>query len=236
MRELATQILEAGGGQRPLVVAITGPVAVGKTWLSTEVAADLLELVGGGIQTVSTDGFLFPNSVLHEKRLDLRKGYPESYDWPAFTRFLLAVRAGEPEAFAPRYSHDYYDIMRRERLIVRRPHILLLEGLHLLREEIRALVDVGVYVDADLAAVEEWYVARLVGLCAASANDPKSFYSHWAGMDPAAIDAFARQAWTKINLPNVVDYIAPTKVLADIVVELGADHSVVAITARGRSG
>ena len=50
---------------------------------------------------VSTDGFLYPNRVLATRGLTDRKGFPQTFDHDAFSRFLRAVKAGAPEVRRP---------------------------------------------------------------------------------------------------------------------------------------
>ncbi|HEX2590580.1 MAG TPA: hypothetical protein VHL34_03760, partial [Rhizomicrobium sp.] len=61
------------------VIAIAGGVAAGKSTFAGELA-DAMASWATHVEKVSTDGFLFPNAVLAERQLSMRKGFPESYD------------------------------------------------------------------------------------------------------------------------------------------------------------
>jgi type I pantothenate kinase len=61
-----------------------------------------------------------------------RKGFPESYDLRRLVGFLADLKSGKAEAKAPVYSHLTYDIVRGRYVTVRRPDILILEGLGVL--------------------------------------------------------------------------------------------------------
>ena len=100
-----------------------------------------------------------------------RKGFPESYDRRALTRFVADIKAGKDEVTAPVYSHLIYDIVPGERLTVRRPDILIVEGLNVLqpalpgkdgrtRVGLADYFDFSVYVDARAEDIERWYLDR----------------------------------------------------------------------------
>src|SRR5690606_27023268 len=118
----------------PYVIGIAGSVAVGKS----TVARVLRELLARWPETprvelVTTDGFLYPNAELERRGLMDRQGFPESYDRRALLRFLPAIRAGGPAVRAPLYSHLIYDIVPGRHTVVRRPDVLIVEGLNVLQ-------------------------------------------------------------------------------------------------------
>lgn len=53
------------------------------------------------MELVTTDGFLLPMKELHARGLMSRKGFPESYDRRALTRFVADIKAGKDEVTAP---------------------------------------------------------------------------------------------------------------------------------------
>ena len=59
-----------------------------------------------------------------------RKGFPESYDVRRLLRFVADVKSGRAEVDAPVYSHLRYDIVPDERIVVRQPDIMIVEGLN----------------------------------------------------------------------------------------------------------
>ena len=215
------------------VVAVAGPVAVGKSTLA-EAVADALRSRGTTAEVVSTDGFLLPTAELAARRLATRKGFPESYDVDALREFLAAVRDTHRRADAvsvPVYSHETYDIVPGEHRLIPPTDALVLEGLNALYATV-GLVDFGVYVDAPLPIIERWYVERFVHLCATAT--PGSFYTQFAGMDRDALEGAAQSVYRSINLPNLLDHIRPSRFLADVVVEKRADHGLGGITEVGQ--
>jgi type I pantothenate kinase len=206
--------------QVPNVIAITGSVAVGKSAIARLLAEALTATVDGvRVEIVSSDGFLYPNRVLDERGLTMRKGFPESYDRDALIAFLDAVKAGERDIRVPVYSHDDYDVLE-ERQALTNADVVIVEGLHLL--QLSKAIDAGIYVDADEPDIEQWYVDRFLEL----RNTGHSFYRQFARMSDDDIIAFARNVWASINAVNLHEFILPTRELADVVVEKARDHSV----------
>ena len=215
------------------VIGVTGSVAVGKSVFSNALKARLAVAPGAPrIELAATDGFLRPNADLEAQGLAAEKGFPVSYDADALRAALAAVRVG-PARF-PGYSHVTYDVAPDLARTLDRPDILIIEGLNL-RLNAPAqprLIDALIYLDADEADLEAWFVARFLGLWAAAEHDPGSFYVRFRSMSPEQAEGFARMIWTGINLRNLREHIVHARAEADIVVRKGADHAVVAVEAR----
>jgi type I pantothenate kinase len=202
----------------PLLVGIGGGVAVGK---STAAAAVRELLEPRTVEVVATDGFLLPTAVLESRGILHRKGFPESYDVPAVDAFLVAVRRGDPDVRVPIYSHVTYDVVD-DRAVRARPDVLVLEGVNAL--QFAARLDVAVYLHAPESAMERWYVARFLELCAAP--PPGSFYEQFGGYELDAQRTLARDVWRGVNRVNLRECILPTRAYAHVVVHKREDHSI----------
>jgi type I pantothenate kinase len=217
------------------VVGVGGSVAVGKSTF----ARGLAEAIAAwpekpAVVSVATDGFLFPNAVLAERGISMRKGFPESFDVGAMRAALLAIRDGA-RVEVPRYSHVTYDVDLANPLVVERPDVLILDGLHLAQVERIGephLIDSLIYLDAPEAVIEEWFTGRLLPLMLAGRDDPKSFYFAFRDMTDADRRTFAARVWREINLPNLRDHIVEDRAAADFVVTKGADHAVTKVAER----
>ena len=85
------------------------------------------------VALVTTDGFLYPNAELERRGILQRKGFPESYDRRALLRFVVDIKSGKDEVEAPTYSHLIYDVVPDEKVVVKRPDIVIIEGLNVLQ-------------------------------------------------------------------------------------------------------
>ncbi len=220
----------------PFVIAIAGSVAVGKS-TTARLLQELLRRwpATPKVDLVTTDGFLHPNAVLEERGLMDRKGFPESYDRAALLQFLKQVKAGVPHVQAPVYDHVTYDIVPGEFRTVEHPDILILEGLNVLQpprtasKELLAVsdfFDVSIYVDAEVEDLERWYLERIFKLRELAFNHPQAYFYQFASMPDDELEARARDIWRRVNLPNLIENIAPTRSRADIVLRKGPEHKV----------
>ena len=164
--------------------------------------------------------------MLEARGLVERKGYPETYDLDRLAVLVASARAGDRSLSAPVYSHQRYDVLDEPETFDR-PDVLVVEGVVALQ---RRFGDLAVYIDAALEDVERWFVARFHDLVREAADDPGSFYRGFVGLEPDAVTDLARAVWTAVNLPNVVEHIAPSAAHADVVVHKGPDHDIRSVT------
>ena len=224
----------------PYVIAIAGSVAGGKSTTARVLQALLARWPDHPkVDLVTTDGFLFPNAVLEERKIMHRKGFPESYDVRRLVRFLAEVKSGAAEARAPLYSHLVYDIVPGREVVVKRPDILILEGLNVLqagggatgdrppRVFVSDFLDFSIYIDASEEDLEAWYLQRFQRLRETAFRDPDSFFHQYAvTMSEEEAMAFGREVWATINAVNLRENIEPTRDRARLILDKGRDHRV----------
>jgi len=226
-----TTFLGEASEKVPFIVGIAGSVAVGKSTTARILQALLSHWADHPrVDLVTTDGFLMPNAELERRGLMMRKGFPESYDRRALVRFVADVKAGAPEVEAPVYSHLSYDIMPGRTQVVRKPDILIVEGLNVLqsgpRLAVSDLFDFSIYVDAHTDCIRQWYVDRFLALRDTAFADPASFFHRFATLTDEEAATMAMQVWRDINEPNLVDNIRPTRGRATLVLCKEADHTI----------
>ena len=212
----------------PLILGITGAVAAGKSTFAADLAS-ALALSRARVELVCSDGFLHTNQTLTSLDLLNRKGFPETFDSDAQRAALTKIRTGP--AIFPAHSHVTYDIDPALSRTLTGVDVLIIEGLNLRRDT--APVDGLIYIDADEALLEAWYVARFMGLWEAAEHDPTSFYVRFRQMTRDQVEALAHQVWAGVNLPNLREHIVLARDEADLVVTKGPDHSILSVQARG---
>ncbi|MFI5754211.1 type I pantothenate kinase [Streptomyces sp. NPDC051569] len=246
---LNTFLGDAGNGhgaQRgtPFVIGVAGSVAVGKSTVARLLQALLARWPEHPrVELVTTDGFLLPMKELKARGLMARKGFPESYDRRALTRFVADIKAGKDEVTAPVYSHLIYDIVPGELLTVRRPDILIVEGLNVLqpalpgkdgrtRMGLADYFDFSVYVDARAEDIETWYLNRFRKLRETAFQNPSSYFTKYTQVSEEEALEYARTTWRTINRPNLLENVAPTRGRATLVLRKGLDHKVQRLSLR----
>jgi type I pantothenate kinase len=216
----------------PYVIAIAGSVAVGKSTIARIMQMLLSRWPDHpSVDLVTTDGFLFPNAVLEERRIMHRKGFPESYDRRRLLQFVTALKAGVPEVRAPVYSHLTYDILPDQERIVRRPQIVILEGLNVLQgggtgTYVSDYFDFSMYVDADAGHIGEWYLDRFLTLRDTAFRDEESYFHRYSSLNDEVALEEGRRIWREINEVNLSENILPTRERATLILHKGADHAV----------
>ncbi|WP_413354310.1 type I pantothenate kinase [Microbacterium sp. 1P06AB] len=224
----------------PFIVAVAGSVAVGKSTVA-RLLRELMSRWPGTprVELVTTDGFLYPNAELERRGIMDRKGFPESYDRRALVEFLVAVKSGEPEVRAPYYSHMRYDIIPDAQVTVRRPDVIIVEGLNVLASApnphdiaVSELFDFSIYVDADHDHIAQWYVNRFLALREAAFSNPNSFFKVFADISDDEAVSRALGYWNDINLPNLLENVEPTRHRAKLVLRKAADHTVETVRLR----
>ena len=222
----------------PFVIGVAGSVAVGKS----TTARLLQQLLAHWpehpqVSLVTTDGFLLPNAELERRGILDRKGFPESYDRKALLRFVMDIKSGKDHVTAPSYSHLTYDVVADQPVEVKRPDIVVIEGLNVLqparvREDGRTglavsdFFDFSIYVDAAAGDIARWYVERFQRLRETAFRDPSSYFAKYAELSEQEAQVEATRLWESINGPNLTHNIAPTRSRANLVLRKAGDHSV----------
>lgn len=217
----------------PYIIGIAGSVAVGKSTTARLLQILLKRLMPDRrIERITTDGFLYPNAELKRRGIMARKGFPESYDMDRLLTFMNDVNAGEDQVTAPTYSHSVYDVMEDHPQTIYKPDILIVEGINVLqlpttqRLFVSDFFDFSVYVDADASLVEKWYLERFGMLLDTAFQDPTNYYYPYAQGDRAEAFKMAKQVWKDVDLPNLNDYILPTRTRADVILHKTEHHYI----------
>ena len=219
----------------PFIIGVAGSVASGKSTFSRILELLLKKsLKGLNIKLLTTDGFLYPNSVLEENNLMEKKGFPESYDIDSFYKFLSSVKAGVSKTYAPIYSHNLYDIIPDEKLEIIDPDVVIIEGINVLQSakskdkktilEVQDFLNFSIYLDADERYLRQWYIDRFLSLRLAALNNKEDFFNRFSSIDIDQAKEIANSIWEKINLINLNENILPTKYKANLILKKNINH------------
>ena len=238
----ATQrFLGAEDGKVPYIISVAGSVAVGKSTTARVLKALLSRWPNTPkVELITTDGFLLPNAILEREGLMEKKGFPESYDGGALVRFLAEIKAGKQRVTAPVYSHLEYDVVPGREIVVDRPDILIVEGLNVLLPNklgrripfVSDFFDFSIYLHADEADLERWYVNRFMRLRETAFRDPRSFFRKYADISDEEAMTIARSIWTRTNLRNLHENVLPTQARASLVLTKGPTHQIEQVALR----
>src|SRR6478672_8493962 len=239
-----TGFLRKGDGKMPLIIGLAGSVAVGKSTTGRVLQALLARWPSHPkVELVPTDGFLFANALLEERGLMNRKGFPDSYDLTRLLNFLGEVKSGKERVEAPVYSHLIYDVLPDQLLVIERADIVIVEGLNVLQPAklprdgeafpfVSDFFDFSVYIDADPAVIENWYLERFMRLRQTAFRDPGAYFHRYTELSVDDAHTRALEIWRTINLRNLEENILPTRQRARLILHKEANHQVTSVALR----
>lgn len=232
-QEKKAQFLHQKTEHVPYIIGIAGSVAVGKSTIARLLSILMNRMLPHKqVALMTTDGFLYPNAELQRRGIMDRKGFPESYDMEKMLRFMNDVKAGKANVTAPTYSHQVYDVLPDQPLVINQPDILIVEGINTLQLPSNQQIyvsdyfDYSIYVDAEPDLIEEWYLQRFGLLLETAFTDPDNYYYPYSQGDRHAAFAMAKRVWETVDLPNLNEYILPTKSRANFILHKTTNHVV----------
>ena len=236
--QVTSRFLGQSAPRVPYIIGVAGSVAVGKSTTSRVLQSLLSRWPGHPrVQIITTDGYLYPTSVLEEQNLMHRKGFPESYNIRALLHTLAEIKAGVARVQVPIYSHHSYDIVPDSYQVVDQPDIVLVEGVNVLqtgvrhaRRHVRMFVsdffDFSIYVHAPKEVIKAWYLERFMLFRDKAKADKDAFFHRFAPLSDAAAHAFAEEVWIQTNEQNLLKNILPFRERARLILEKGSNHRV----------
>jgi type I pantothenate kinase len=244
LHSVSSKFLGRTDGKVPFILGVGGSVAVGKSTSARVLKALLARWPDHPrVDQITTDGFLWPNAELERRQLMDRKGFPESFDTTRLLNFLADVKSGVAKVEAPVYSHFHYDILPDQKTVIESPDILIVEGLNVLQPArmprggeaipfVSDFFDFSIYLDAEPAVIQDWYVARFMRLRATAFRDPGAYFHQYASLAPDTAEARALEIWRTINLKNLEENILPTRQRARLILRKAANHHVEQVALR----
>ena len=120
------------GKTRPLLVAIAGPPATGKSTLAGRLASDL-NAADINACVCPLDGFHMTNAQLDAAGLREAKGRIDTFDGAAFARAARRLKDGAP-FWWPQYSRERHDPIPKGTRITGKEAVCIIEGNYVLAD------------------------------------------------------------------------------------------------------
>jgi uridine kinase len=187
-----------------LIVGIAGGTGSGKTTVVRKITEKLPE---GVAAVIPQDSYYRDNSHLPlEERQEMNFDHPDSVEFELLAKHIRILKSGKPVE-QPIYS--YLTCTRAEETIPVEPKsIIIIEGILILgNEELRNLMDIKVYVDADA----DDRLSRVIS---------RDIIERGRSVDKVL------ERYEKTVKPSHLQFIEPSKRYADIIVPQGGNNIV----------
>jgi len=187
-----------------LIIGIAGGTGSGKTTVVNRIIESLPQ---GEVVVIPQDSYYMDNSHLPlEQRQEMNFDHPESIEFDLLVEHIRKLKNGEPIE-QPIYS--YLTCTRAKETVPIQPrHVIIVEGILIFScDELRKLMDIKVFVDADADDRLSRVIARDIVERGRSVNKVLERYE-------------------KTVKPMHLQFIEPTKRYADIIVPQGGNNSV----------
>ncbi|WP_052155164.1 MULTISPECIES: uridine kinase [Thermus] len=191
------------GSPKPFVIGIAGGTASGKTTL----ARALVEALGERVALLPMDHYYKDLSHFSfPERLAVNYDHPEAFDLPLYLAHAQALLAGSGVEM-PTYDFKAYTRGAKTEWVSPAP-VVILEGILVLHfPELRALMDLKVFVDAD---ADERFIRRLE-------RDVRE--------RGRSLESVVEQYLSKVK-PMHLAFVEPSKRHADVILTGGGQNPV----------
>lgn len=187
-----------------LIIGIAGGTGSGKTTVVNRIVELLPQ---GEVVVIPQDSYYRDNSHLPlEQRQEMNFDHPDSIEFELLVEHLRRLKSGE---LVEQPIYSYLTCTRAKETVPIQPrHVIIVEGILIFScEDLRKLMDIKVFVDADADDRLSRVIARDIVERGRSVNKVLERYE-------------------KTVKPMHLQFIEPTKRYADIIVPQGGNNSV----------
>ena len=186
-----------------IIIGIAGGTGSGKSTFTRRIK----EAFGDQVTVIYHDNYYKAHHQLtYEERAALNYDHPDAFETDLFIEHLRKLRNGE-SVECPVYDYTIHN-RSNETVTIKPSPVIIVEGIMVLQnEELRDLLDIKIYVEAD---ADERILRRVI-------RDVK-----YRGRD---VEGIAQQYLTTVKPMHYI-YVEPTKYLADIVLNSGMNDVV----------
>nr|WP_298410762.1 nucleoside triphosphate hydrolase [uncultured Halomonas sp.] len=169
IHDMASRLLEAAQDRRRFVVALAGPPAAGKSFLSEWLCRELNGSRPGIAAVVPMDGYHFDNAVLDPQDLVPIKGAPETFDVEGLYQDLMRIRRADKTIAVPVFDRPLDLARAGGRLITLGHRIVIVEGNYLLLDQapwtvLHELFDMTLFLEVPDEVLEARLIQRWLGM------------------------------------------------------------------------
>lgn len=185
-----------------IIIGIAGGTGSGKTTVVRNIIENLSH---DEVSVIPQDSYYNDSShIPWEERKRINFDHPNSIEWPLLTKHIKALKAGQT-IHQPSYS--YITCTRQEETVLVKPcKVIIVEGILVLTQpELRAQMDLKIYVDADPDD-------RLIRVVRRDVLE--------RGRTPEMV----LERYESVLKPMHLEFIEPTKRYADIIVPQGGNN------------
>jgi len=223
----------------PFIIGINGSVSSGKSFFAEQLVNMLQrQPEKPRVVLLSTDNFLYKNSVLKKKGIMHEKGFPKSYHWGALFRTLNAIKKNKQIAI-PVYSQAISDISTKKMVIPANIDILVVEGINILRPYCKErldrfllsdFLDYSIYLHASERNLKKWFTRRLERKKKRWKREKKK--ATLTRKNKKEFRRFTNHIWKSINKVNLDTYIYPYRCRSDMIINKNGKHKISSIELR----
>ncbi|MDV6319679.1 nucleoside/nucleotide kinase family protein [Chromohalobacter sp. HP20-39] len=165
IHDLAVRLIEASTDRPRFIVALAGPPAAGKSFLSEWLCRELNHRQPGIASIVPMDGYHFDNAVLEPQGLVPVKGAPETFDIDGFQQDLTRIRRADLPVAVPVFDRPLDLARAGGRLIGLEHRLIIVEGNYLLLDrspwrELHPLFDMTLFLEVPDDVLEARLIQR----------------------------------------------------------------------------
>ena len=169
IHDLALRLLEAATDRPRFIVALAGPPAAGKSFLSEWLCRELNDRQPGIAAVVPMDGDHVDNAVLEPQGLVPVKGAPETFDTDGLKQDLTRIRRADLPVAVPVFDRPLDLARAGGRLIGLEHRLIIVEGNYLLLDEgpwpaLRPLYDLTLFLEVPDDILEARLIQRWLGM------------------------------------------------------------------------
>lgn len=186
-----------------LIIGVAGGTGSGKSTFTNRIKNEF----GDKVSVIYYDNYYKAHDdIPFEERKLINYDHPDAFETELFIKHLKELREGRPVE-CPVYDYTVHN--RSDKTVTIKPSdVIIVEGIMVLQnEQLRDLLDIKIYVEAD---ADERILRRVI-------RDVKE-----RGRD---VEGIAKQYLTTVKPMHYI-YVEPTKYLADIVLNSGMNDVV----------